>query len=788
MITQIKKGQLGALMPIGRGGTGEVYKTGIQINKYKGPFLYKEYNKRILPRIDLSVLDSMVRYIEQLSIPDSSSLLSICSWPLAIVLEDYSNQPIGFLMQAAPDCFKNSNFSKKVKDYKGFQQLFREDSLYELDTGCARLLYAERELVISRVALSLAELHKRNIAVGDISPNNILVAMFPDYIVYLIDTDSMCFQGKSIFRNELNETSNWQITTFYPNEPSGTSCSDCLKLGLMASRILLKSHLANGDVLPQEASDLMKDLIHRSLNNPSQSRPNIFEWTQALESQACVNNVARSFMQQGREEARQGNRDKARIAFDKAVVLDRSTRAPILFVNFRSLFPIISNSVIKATAFAGDRKSWLSQLLTDRSRVNQDNKPFAFIGQAKLLIGFLGITSLSFVLIGQIEDQMKLRREQSSLVKVQKYLDSGNYRRCIEEVANIRAELRDKLRIHADSLRTRCMNRSSAINAKPLEPEKKVDPIAECGLTGDWTIASRIEGLSDRERILKLVKAVSCSDSYIEGDTIIASRKATEGEALRLSDSLNRLLSSRSIDSSLGFVAQSRIFSISSALFAPINCDVSIEEADGKSRSYFDIGIESNGKTNSERCIPRYQITGRYQTPSIEIGFSFSEGHGAKFVWHPSEDGYTSPRDTSVSCSQEGMLIEHTNGGGAKLKVGVPFKFLPCSQTQLEGICAIQSRYNESMVLMTFGGCRFTEKTATTDMNGRKAVDIVSDTGVRIRFIVHGSDSTDLQRAFYFQRANDKFPRTESFVWAQRPEGIVINHGQESLLIGGLEI
>lgn len=1142
MIPQFRKSQLGTLILIGKGGSGDVYKTNISVSPYIGSFLYKEYNDKSLRKLDTKQLREMIRLLSELNTTDAKKLLSICSWPLAIVIDDHSARPLGFVMQAAPDCFKHSNYvNKKLVEYKGFQHLFLDDLSFTDSTGCSPLIYAEREFILHRIASVFAELHKRHIVIGDISPNNILVAMHPDYKVYLIDADSMSLREKGIFADYQYQTANWQVNTLHPNEKSGTYASDCHKLGLLAIRLLLQDISAFEGKLPADASYALKSLIERSLKNSADIRPTISEWTHTLDGTSSTTFLANAFLAKGQAEVRQGNKQEALTAYDKALFLDSNLadvylaradlktalgdytgaiadfdkhlqirpdlnqthyqairfylkgllqlrqgnkqealnafdKALVLDISFAdayferaflksdlgdyigavadydNLLLIRPNQqVVKGSASAtslakaylsrgheerrqGNTKAalvsydkalvldtnladayWVRSLLKsdlgdfkgaiddydkhislrpnyqilqrsastgnlsnafflkgqeklrlgnkqealvafDKALFLDPNRSDAYLARASVkhdlrdykgaindydqvillqpdqvetyndrgcckynlgdyqgayedftrrlsgnpiavifynrassslklgdtisaladtmsgyaldakklndssyqeiknlldrstlfallgawmvsnwkrnaalrkaatwqsgmphtpippatnlsvascialisarmstnwkenavprdlilslsnlilahkvrkVAGILVITSLGLAGIGRVEEHFKYERERSHLGELQRLLDAGNYRECIDKAVGRPFELRDEFQSLAEDLHSSCINKQAAATDSLVRLKKKEQTIKACGLEGSWSIAARIEDSELREKILSLIKSNYCSDSYLDGSIIIASRNHAEQTAIDLASSLNRHIQEKEPGVDAGFVAQSRLFT---PLLNPFPCVVKTSSVNSQN-------------TNTYKCSARFHIMGGYQTPGVEMIFQTADGNGLNFNWSPSESGSTSSGGTSITCNERDMAVQSTNNIGITNRIELPFQFLPCRSVSLNGICAMQERYNESNVYMLFGGCRI-ERIE----NGRTGIDVVLDTGLRMRFSTSESNSRNRQMVSFYQRPSDIFPRTESFPWSQRQEGIYIDLGGKALLIGGIKI
>jgi hypothetical protein len=365
------------------------------------------------------------------------------------------------------------------------------------------------------------------------------------------------------------------------------------------------------------------------------------------------------------------------------------------------------------------------------------------------------------------------------LVEVQKLINTGDYVGCIQKVASIRAGLRKKLQIEADDLRMRCMNARSSSSETTVTVEKKAS-IEQCQQEGDWTVIARIENTEARSRTLSVVKQTSCSNSYIDGDTVIASRMNSENDAMTLANRLNNLMQSNQIKSDVGFVAQSRTFLAGLTLFSPFDCKLTKTS-------------DESQEILTTRCNAFFNILGRHKTPLVEMVVNTKDGDVVNVDWRPTENGYKNNSKASVSCHEGGMDIE-VDSGFLRRKISLPFIFLPCERVQLKGVCADQTHYDASHVYMAFGACMVTRRGPWRIVNGESSLDIVFNSSLKMRFSRSGSSSVDGGKVAFFQRLNDEFPRTEQFTWSQKEEGVVVNVdstsavGSNSWLIWGIRI
>ena len=139
-------------------------------------------------------------------------------------------------MLAIPDQFYlQMRMSSGISRERGeFQHLLNSDDF--LARKQIDLTDRRRYGLLREVAQALSAFHRHGIAVGDLSPKNLLFSYDPALRVYFIDCDAMRFQGRSVMRQL--EAPGWQVQAINPREELGTIASDSYKLGLLALRLL----------------------------------------------------------------------------------------------------------------------------------------------------------------------------------------------------------------------------------------------------------------------------------------------------------------------------------------------------------------------------------------------------------------------------------------------------------------------------------------------------------------------------------------------------------------------
>uniref|UniRef100_A0AAU1ZWJ8 Protein kinase domain-containing protein n=1 Tax=Streptomyces sp. NBC_00093 TaxID=2975649 RepID=A0AAU1ZWJ8_9ACTN len=289
-ISWVGRDRLGDLTAhrLGDGGQGVVYAVSDPPGRFAGEYLaYKEY----LPTVssDPEVLYELVCFFDELRRTDRydhSFLDKRLTWPIALVYTGVRpTQPspranpgttvTGFLMQRITEEFElDSARLGKVKP-QGMEFLLNDDGFtgsLGLDVDDGRRL----RLLID-LAATLNRLHRHRVAVGDLSPKNVLFMLDPSPKCLLIDCDSMRLAGKDVLPQV--ETDDWAV----PEAAKATPASDTYKFGLIATR-LFNRHQTSTDLSGlRTVSSGLANLAEQSRNSAPGARPPMEEWLRALE-------------------------------------------------------------------------------------------------------------------------------------------------------------------------------------------------------------------------------------------------------------------------------------------------------------------------------------------------------------------------------------------------------------------------------------------------------------------------------------------------------------------------
>ncbi len=227
-VHSVERAALDLDQQLGQGGQGTVHHvTNRRINEAGDSWsvVYKEYNATVLPHVDAAALRTMVALLEELDAQQGRWLCEKTAWPAALVEEQ--GQTRGFLMRAIPARFRITVPGLTAKSagtqrMANFEFLLNEDA-YVAGIGL-KVSDRDRILLLVDVAETLTRLHRMGIAVGDLSPKNLLFTFDPEPECFFIDCDAMRLRGASVLPQA--ETPEWQALD---GEEKGTRATDVLQ-------------------------------------------------------------------------------------------------------------------------------------------------------------------------------------------------------------------------------------------------------------------------------------------------------------------------------------------------------------------------------------------------------------------------------------------------------------------------------------------------------------------------------------------------------------------------------
>lgn len=272
---------------LGSGGQGEVFSVPDAPGALSGEYVYKRYRRGVA--VDAAVLETAVEFPSRLPLAERSDLDGRLAWPEALVTD--GGRVTGFLMRRVPRSFFLDPDEPEPRPVgvefllSGTEHLrvlaANSPRARQVDADCA-----DRLRLLIDLARTLDILHRHGVAVGDLSPRNILYTLAPTPRCLLIDCDSMRLDGRSAVQPV--ETVDWKVPD---GEYPATAESDAYKYGLLAVRLFARDQIST-DVGPlREVSAELATLAQRALEGKPECRPRVREWSGPLR-QALASVVA----------------------------------------------------------------------------------------------------------------------------------------------------------------------------------------------------------------------------------------------------------------------------------------------------------------------------------------------------------------------------------------------------------------------------------------------------------------------------------------------------------------
>lgn len=268
---------------LGSGGQGTVHRVLNKKINGRWPVAYKEYNAAAQGAVDGDALTRMVELIPALSGSTAEWLCTTAAWPAVAV--ERQGRISGFLMRTVPDeyYFDYRGFDGKAARKLATAEFLLNDDSYAFSIGLS-VDERERLRLLADLAAKLSRLHTLGIAVGDLSPKNLLFAAGSGSgpRCFLIDCDAMRVNGRSVLPQA--ETPDWQIPA---GEERGTASSDVYKLALLAVRVFARNQASRDPaVLPVAAEPKLAELARAALHEQGVDRPAAAQWAEYFLSAA----------------------------------------------------------------------------------------------------------------------------------------------------------------------------------------------------------------------------------------------------------------------------------------------------------------------------------------------------------------------------------------------------------------------------------------------------------------------------------------------------------------------
>jgi hypothetical protein len=141
---------------------------------------------------------------------------------------------------------------------------------------------------LANSSISFAVLHAHSIAVGDLSPKNLLFSLGHTPKAYFVDCDAMTLSGKTVLPQL--ETSGWCISDLASGESRGTTSADVYKFGLLVIRTVARHQTSTSLAdMPYWAQNRLSGLLEITLSRHPEERPPIKIWVDYLRSLVSQN-------------------------------------------------------------------------------------------------------------------------------------------------------------------------------------------------------------------------------------------------------------------------------------------------------------------------------------------------------------------------------------------------------------------------------------------------------------------------------------------------------------------
>lgn len=264
-----------------RGGQGRIHPVLDRTGPDGSPLVFKRYAPEWAAQLDA---DALGRLGDQLADPvEGDWLQARTAWPQTLV-ED-QGQVTGFLMRAIPDDFRfGFNLGPGIPaQSKISQYAFLLNTDHYVYASGLWVTDRDRLLLLADVADALARFHGLRVAVGDLSPKNMLFALKPTHRTFFIDCDAMQLDGADALPQM--HTPDWELP---PGETPGTAAADLFKFGLLAIRLLARDQSSRSAAALAAVSPRLGELAVLSQNANPDARPGPEQWIPVLHEVALT--------------------------------------------------------------------------------------------------------------------------------------------------------------------------------------------------------------------------------------------------------------------------------------------------------------------------------------------------------------------------------------------------------------------------------------------------------------------------------------------------------------------
>lgn len=274
----VRFGALDIGADLGKGAVGTVSRLRQPPTELTGlprDLVVKRYLPRVGTRVDEAVLQRFIAFPTSLDAADAALIRERLAWPLAAVYED-DGIISGFLMSEIPSRY---TLEIRGRTVPAGMEFLLNGPVFEQRLGVALDRTARLRLLLDLCRL-IARLHKVGVAVGDLSPKNVLFSPAGEPRCFLIDCDSMSVRGSHVLPPF--ETPGWEAPG---GEELPTSASDSYKFTLLAIRLFARDQDTHDFRALYEVSPDLGRLAMATTTAPLEARPRISEWLAPLEAE-----------------------------------------------------------------------------------------------------------------------------------------------------------------------------------------------------------------------------------------------------------------------------------------------------------------------------------------------------------------------------------------------------------------------------------------------------------------------------------------------------------------------
>lgn len=274
--------QLGAYLGhfLAKGGQGKVFAVPGTLPGLAGVYVYKEYLPAV--PVDADALESVAGFLDTLGPGERTFLDDRSAWPVALVAD--GGQVRGFLMRRVTDAFRIAVGGRMRT--QGMEFLLN-DAVFLQSIGL-RVDNRLRIQLLRDLAQITALLHREHVAIGDLSPKNVLFTLRGTPRCLLIDCDSMRVRGRSAV--EPVDTPDWEVPA---GEAKATPYSDAFKFGLIAARLFDGDQTRVDYRALAAVSPELAVLARRSVESAPADRPAVSSWFVPLDAALAATPPAR---------------------------------------------------------------------------------------------------------------------------------------------------------------------------------------------------------------------------------------------------------------------------------------------------------------------------------------------------------------------------------------------------------------------------------------------------------------------------------------------------------------